>query len=41
MYDWTPLDAEAKENKFYCPEVGAMVLETKPTGERIELVDIQ
>lgn len=41
MYDWTPLDPEAKENKFYCPELGVMVLETKPTGERVELISIK
>ncbi|MFZ1627124.1 MAG: hypothetical protein WAT81_04975 [Candidatus Moraniibacteriota bacterium] len=26
MYDWTPLDVESREHKYYCPEVGAMAL---------------
>lgn len=41
MYAWTPLDPKSQENKYYCTEVGAMVLETKPTGERIELISIK
>ena len=41
MYDWTPLEPDAKEFKHYCSEVGAMVLETKPdTGESLELISI-
>jgi len=39
MYDWTPLDSDAKEHKYYCAEVGAMVLEVNLTNEdRVELV---
>ncbi|MEK7595025.1 MAG: hypothetical protein AAB443_00330 [Patescibacteria group bacterium] len=42
MYDWTPLDKDAREYKYYCAELGAMVLETNFTGgERIELVGIK
>lgn len=41
MYDWTPLEPDAKEFKHYCSEVGAMVLETKPdTGESLKLTGI-
>lgn len=25
-YDWTPLDKESKENKYYCPEVAGLVI---------------
>ena len=40
VYDWTPLDPEAKEHKYYCSEVGALVLETDLTsGDNIELID--
>lgn len=41
MYDWTPLDLESKEYKYYCPSVGAMVLEENVTnGEKSELTQI-
>lgn len=39
MYDWTPLDKDSKEHKYYCPPVGAMVLEEHLVhGDRMELV---
>jgi hypothetical protein len=39
--DWTPLEPGHIEHKYYCPQVGNMVLETKPgTTERLELVNI-
>ncbi len=42
MYDWTPLDPESKEHKYYCPEVGGMVLEEHLVhGERLELIDVK
>ena len=42
MYDWTPLDPESKEHKYYCPEVGGMVLEEHLVhGERLELVSAE
>lgn len=41
MYDWTPLDDESREYKYYCPEVSAMVLvEDLTSGERTELLEI-
>lgn len=41
MYDWTPLDADSREHKYYCPAVGALVLnENVATGERAELVKV-
>ena len=42
MYDWTPLESDAKEHKVYCSEVGAMVLETNlVTNKSIELIEIR
>ncbi|MCG8546659.1 MAG: hypothetical protein MJE12_20865 [Alphaproteobacteria bacterium] len=41
-YDWTALDPEAKEHKYYCPAAGAAVLiENLTTGERVELVKVE
>jgi len=41
MYDWTPLDPNSREHKYYCPGVGALVLnENAETGERAELTQI-
>ena len=41
-YDWTPLDPESKEHKYYCPEVGSLVLvENVTTGERVELIKVE
>jgi hypothetical protein len=38
MYDWTPLEPEVKEYKYYCTEVGALVLEKDvESGEYLEL----
>ncbi len=40
--DWTPLDPEAMEYKYYCPEVGGAVLvENLTSGERIELIKVE
>jgi hypothetical protein len=40
-YDWTPLDEKAREYKYYCPGIGAMVLaENLETGSRTELVEL-
>jgi hypothetical protein len=42
MYNWTPLDPDSKENKVYCPEVNAMVLETDlVSNESAELVKVE
>lgn len=41
MKDWSFLEANAQEYKYYCPEVGALVLtEDVETGERTELTKI-
>ena len=38
--DWTPIEPDAIENKYYAPDVG-MVLEVNPeTGERVELTNM-
>lgn len=37
-YDWTPLDPESKEHKYYCPDAGGLVLvEDIISGEKVEL----
>ncbi len=41
VYDWTPLDAKSREHKYYCPSVGALVLnEHLETGKRSELTKV-
>ncbi len=41
-YDWTPLDPEAMEYKYYCPEVGGVVLvEDLSSGERVVLIKVE
>lgn len=41
MYDWTPLDPDSREHKYYCPQAGALVLnENLETGTRAELVSV-
>ena len=41
VYDWTPLDPKSREHKYYCPSVGALVLnEHLETGKRSELTKI-
>jgi len=41
VYDWTPLEKNAREYKYHCPEVGALVLtEDLQTGSRSELVNV-
>ncbi len=41
VYDWTPLDPKSREHKYYCPEVGSLVLnENLETGKRAELIEI-
>lgn len=40
-YDWTPLETTTKEYKYYCPEVGGLILvEDAASGERDELVSV-
>jgi len=40
-YDTTPLDANAREHKYYCPEVGGITLEVDlVSGDRSELVNV-
>lgn len=39
--DWTPLEANADEHKYYCPSVGFAVLEVGlEDGERLELIGV-
>ena len=41
VYDWTPLEKNAREHKYHCPEAGALVLtEDLQTGSRSELVNV-
>lgn len=41
VYDWTPLDPKSREHKYYCPSVGALVLnEHLETGKRSELTKV-
>ncbi|MGH6816741.1 MAG: hypothetical protein ACREC6_13670 [Hyphomicrobiaceae bacterium] len=40
-YDWTPLEPNAKEHKYYCPEVGGLALIVDlQSGARTELVEV-
>lgn len=40
-YDYTPLDPDSKENKYYCTDVGGLVLEENVVdGQRTELVSV-
>jgi hypothetical protein len=39
--DWTPLESNSREHKYYCPQVGALVLvEEVASGKRTELTNI-
>ena len=41
VYDWTPLEKNAREHKYHCPQVGALALtEDLETGSRSELVSV-
>jgi hypothetical protein len=41
VYDWTPLDKASREYKYYCPQVGSLVLnEDLTTGDRSELIEV-
>lgn len=41
VYDWTPLDKASREHKYYCSEVGSLVLnENLETGKRSELTSV-
>ncbi|TNB74261.1 hypothetical protein FHJ30_06115 [Arthrobacter sp. BB-1] len=41
VYDWTPLEKNAREHKYHCPQVAALVLtEDLETGSRSELVSV-
>jgi hypothetical protein len=40
--DYTPLEPDIKENKYYCPGAGGMVLEVDlENGKRVELVSVE
>lgn len=38
-YDFTPLDAEANENKYFAPGIGLIVEIDLNTGDRVELIE--
>ena len=38
-YDFTPLDSEAQEHKFYAPGIGLIVEVDLTTGDRVELIN--
>lgn len=38
-YDFTPLDSEAQEHKYYAPGIGLIVEVDLNTGDRVELVE--
>ena len=41
VYEWTPLDADAKEHKYYCPDVGGQALAEHLVDKvRVELVKV-
>ena len=41
-YDWTPLDPDSREHKYYCPSAGGLVLvEDINSGERVELKKVE
>ena len=41
VYDWTPLERNSREHKYYCPEVGGLVLtEYLHSGSRSDLVNV-
>ncbi|MEW6722235.1 MAG: PepSY domain-containing protein [Candidatus Micrarchaeota archaeon] len=41
-HDWTPLEANVDEHKFYCPDVGGFALEiVLEDGERVELMSVE
>jgi uncharacterized membrane protein YkoI len=37
--DWTPLEPDVEANKYYCAQVGNVVLEVEG-GERVELINV-
>ena len=40
--DWTPLEPDADEYKYYCPEVGGLVYEVKTKGgDGAQLIDVE
>ena len=38
-YDFSPLDPEAQENKYYVPDIGLIAEIDLTTGERVELIE--
>jgi hypothetical protein len=41
VYEWTPLEEDAKENKYYCPDVGGQALSEHLVDKvRVELVKV-
>ena len=38
-FDFSPLDPEAEENKYYAPNIGLILEVDLTTGDRVELVN--
>ena len=38
--DWTPIEPDVLEYKYYAPDVGLVLEENPESGERVELVDM-
>ncbi|WP_314194399.1 hypothetical protein [uncultured Arthrobacter sp.] len=38
--DWTPLEFNSREHKYYCPQVSSLVLVEEASGKRSELTNI-
>ena len=38
-FDFSPLDPEAEENKYYAPDIGLILEVDLSTGDRVELID--
>ncbi|MFC9353453.1 hypothetical protein [Arthrobacter sp. NPDC057013] len=38
--DWTPLELNSREHKYYCPQVSSMVLVEEANGKRSELTSV-
>lgn len=39
--DWTPLEPDAQEHKYYCPGIGTVLEITLDGGEKVELISIE
>jgi hypothetical protein len=39
--DWTPIEPDVYEHKFYAPNIGTVMEINPETGDKVELIDIQ